>query len=107
MAHSRHIKAALKAIHADSPSASYEEAPVDQRRYINDVIGVLKTCHDRLKGYSAGLLAYLEPATLSENRASQSTLIEIFDYLDSSKKTGTDTAVDLKDLLRCARKCLN
>ncbi|WP_251120364.1 site-specific integrase [Escherichia coli] len=180
MAHSRHIKSALKAIHADNPNASYEElrehlktivewelsvsrddlnAPesyqlyvdqyddiksnlreavaterltVDQHRYINDVIGVLKACQDRLKGDSSGLLSYLEPetrspsvslsvssepevpeplvtlervtkaltlaslieqyeqenaqnwkpATLSENRASHSTLIEIFDYLD-------------------------
>ncbi|HHW1466510.1 TPA: tyrosine-type recombinase/integrase [Escherichia coli] len=174
MAHSRHIKSALKAIHADNPSASYEELrehlktivewelsvsrddlndpesyqlyvdqyddiksnlreavasehlTVDQHRYINDVIGVLKACQDRLKGDSSGLLSYLEPetgslrpsvslsvlaepevpdpkaltlaslieqyeqenaqnwkpATLSENRASHSTLIEIFDYLD-------------------------
>ncbi|HGG2232445.1 TPA: tyrosine-type recombinase/integrase [Escherichia coli] len=111
MAHSRHIKSALKAIHADNPSASYEElrehlktivewelgvsrddlnAPesyqlyvdqyddiksnlreavaterltVDQHRYINDVIGVLKACQDRLKGDSSGLLSYLEPET--------------------------------------------
>ncbi|EEV5599069.1 site-specific integrase [Escherichia fergusonii] len=174
MAHSRHIKSALKAIHADNPSASYEELreqlktivewelsvsrddlndpesyqlyvdqyddiksnlreavaterlTVDQHRYINDVIGVLKACQDRLRGDSSGLLSYLEPetsslrpsvslsvladpevpepkaltlaslieqyeqenaqnwkpATLSENRASHSTLIEIFDYLD-------------------------
>ncbi|EJX7632367.1 integrase, partial [Escherichia coli] len=174
MAHSRHIKSALKAIHADNPNASYEELrehlktivewelsvsrddlndpesyqlyvdqyddiksnlreavatehlTVDQHRYINDVIGVLKACQDRLKGDSSGLLSYLEPetgslrpsvslsvlaepevpdpkaltlaslieqyeqenaqnwkpATLSENRASHSTLIEIFDYLD-------------------------
>lgn len=92
MAHSRHIKSALKAIHADNPNASYEELrehlktivewelsvsrddlndpesyqlyvdqyddiksnlretvaterlTVDQHRYINDVIGVLKAC---------------------------------------------------------------
>ncbi|ROP59703.1 phage integrase family protein [Enterobacter sp. BIGb0383] len=193
MAHSRHIKSALKAIHADSPNASYEELrehlktivewelsvsrddlndpesyqlyvdqyddirsnlreavaterlTVDQHRYINDVIGVLKACQDRLKGDSSGLLSYLEPetgslrpsvslsvlaepevpehlvtlervtkaltlaslidqyeqenaqnwkpATLSENRASHSTLIEIFDYLsiqDVSKATRSD-----------------
>ncbi|XEI63184.1 site-specific integrase [Citrobacter portucalensis] len=193
MAHSRHIKSALKAIHADNPSASYEELrehlktivewelsvsrddlndpesyqlyadqyddiksnlreavaterlTVDQHRYINDVIGVLKACQDRLKGDSSGLLSYLEPetgslrpsvslsvlaepevpeplvtlervtkaltlaslieqyeqenaqnwkpATLSENRASHSTLIEIFDYLDIqdvSKATRAD-----------------
>lgn len=193
MAHSRHIKSALKAIHADNPSASYEELrehlktivewelsvsrddlndpesyqlyvdqyddiksnlreavaterlTVDQHRYINDVIGVLKACQDRLKGDSSGLLSYLEPetgslrpsvslsvlaepevpeplvtlervtkaltlaslieqyeqenaqnwkpATLSENRASHSTLIEIFDYLDIqdvSKATRSD-----------------
>lgn len=174
MAHSRHIKSALKAIHADNPNASYEELrkhlktivewelsvsrddlndpesyqlyvdqyddiksnlreavaterlTVDQHRYINDVIGVLKACQDRLRGDSSSLLSYLEPetgslrpsvslsvlaepevpepkaltltslieqyeqenaqnwkpATLSENRASHSTLIEIFDYLD-------------------------
>lgn len=185
MAHSRHIKSALKAIHADNPNASYEELrehlktivewelsvsrddlndpesyqlyvdqyddiksnlreavaterlTVDQHRYINDVIGVLKACQDRLKGDSSGLLSYLEPetgsprpsvslsvlaepevpepkaltlaslieqyeqenaqnwkpATLSENRASHSTLIEIFDYLDIqdvSKATRSD-----------------
>ncbi|MCK7273141.1 site-specific integrase [Enterobacter kobei] len=193
MAHSRHIKSALKAIHADNPNASYEELrehlktivewelsvsrddlndpesyqlyvdqyddiksnlreavaterlTVDQHRYINDVIGVLKACQDRLKGDSSGLLSYLEPetsslrpsvslsvlaepevteplvtlervtkaptlaslieqyeqenaqnwkpATLSENRASHSTLIEIFDYLDIhdvSKTTRSD-----------------
>ncbi|MCU8596178.1 site-specific integrase [Escherichia coli] len=193
MAHSRHIKSALKAIHADNPNASYEELrehlktivewelsvsrddlndpesyqlyvdqyddiksnlreavaterlTVDQHRYINDVIGVLKACQDRLKGDSSGLLSYLEsetgslrpsvslsvlaepevpeplvtlervtkaltlaslieqyeqenaqnwkPATLSENRASHSTLIEIFDYLDIqdvSKATRAD-----------------
>ncbi|EMJ0103366.1 tyrosine-type recombinase/integrase [Enterobacter cloacae] len=193
MAHSRHIKAALKAIHADNPSASYEELrehlktivewelsvsrddltdpesyqlyvdqyddiksnlreavaterlTVDQHRYINDVIGVLKACQDRLNGDSSGLLSYLEPetsslrpsvsisvssepevpeplvtlervtkaltlaslieqyeqenaqnwkpATLRENRASHSTLIEIFDYLDIqdvSKATRSD-----------------
>lgn len=183
MAHSRHIKSALKAIHADNPSASYEELrehlktivewelsvsrddlndpesyqlyvdqyddiksnlreavaterlTVDQHRYINDVIGVLKACQDRLKGDSSSLLSYLEsetrsqsvslsvssepevpepkaltlaslieqyeqenaqnwkPATLSENRASHSTLIEIFDYLDIqdvSKATRSD-----------------
>ncbi|MGA4504167.1 tyrosine-type recombinase/integrase [Citrobacter portucalensis] len=193
MAHSRHIKSALKAIHADNPNASYEELrehlktivewelsvsrdglndpesyqlyvdqyddiksnlreavaterlTVDQHRYINDVIGVLKACQDRLKGDSSGLLSYLEPetgslrpsvslsvlaepevpeplvtlervtkaltlaslieqyeqenaqnwkpATLSENRASHSTLIEIFDYLniqDVSKATRSD-----------------
>lgn len=193
MAHSRHIKSALKAIHADNPSASYEELrehlktivewelsvsrddlndpesyqlyvdqyddiksnlreavaterlTVGQHRYINDVIGVLKACQDRLKGDSSSLLSYLEPetsslrpsvslsvssepevpehlvtlervtkaltlsslieqyeqenaqnwkpATLSENRASHSTLIEIFDYLniqDVSKATRSD-----------------
>ncbi|MBT1914589.1 site-specific integrase [Enterobacter hormaechei subsp. xiangfangensis] len=191
MAHSRHIKSALKAIHADNPKASYEELrehlktivewelsvsrddlndpesyqlyvdqyddiksnlreavaterlTVDQHRYINDVIGVLKACQDRLKGDSSGLLSYLEPetrspsvslsvssepevpeplvtlervtkaltlaslieqyeqenaqnwkpATLSENRASHSTLIEIFDYLaihDVGKATRSD-----------------
>lgn len=183
MAHTRHIKSALKAIHADNPNASYEELrehlktivewelgvsrddlndpesyqlyvdqyddiksnlreavaterlTVDQHRYINDVIGVLKACQDRLKGDSSVLLSYLEtsslrpsvslsvssepevpdhkaltlaslieqyeqesaqnwkPATLSENRASHSTLIEIFDYLDIqdvSKATRSD-----------------
>ncbi|EHL0085138.1 integrase, partial [Escherichia coli] len=113
MAHSRHIKSALKAIHADNPNASYEELrehlktivewelsvsrddlndpesyqlyvdqyddiksnlreavaterlTVDQHRYINDVIGVLKACQDRLKGDSSGLLSYLEPETRS------------------------------------------
>ena len=109
----------------------------NKHRYINDVIGVLKACQDRLKGDSSGLLSYLEPetgsirpsvslsvlaepevpepkaltlaslieqyeqenaqnwkpATLSENRASHSTLIEIFDYLDIqdvSKATRSD-----------------
>ncbi|SWG29958.1 phage integrase family site-specific recombinase [Klebsiella pneumoniae] len=33
MAHSRHIKAALKAIHADNPTASYE----DMRKHLRDV----------------------------------------------------------------------
>lgn len=194
MAHSRHIKAALKAIHADNPNASYEELrehlktivewelsvsrddlndpesyqlyvdqyddirsnlreavaterlTVDQHRYINDVIGVLKACQDRLKGDSSGLLSYLEPetsslrpsvslsvlaepevpeplvtqervtkaltlaslieqyeqenaqnwkpATLSENRASHSTLIEIFDYLDI-QDVGKATRADM------------
>lgn len=185
MAHSRHIKSALKAIHADNPSASYEELrehlktivewelsvsrddlndpesyqlyvdqyddiksnlreavaterlTVNQHRYINDVIGVLKACQERLKGDSSSLLSYLEPvgsglnlpeslsvspeprvtghqavglsflieqyeqenaqnwkpATLSENKSSHSTLIEIFDYLDIqdvSKATRSD-----------------
>ncbi len=111
MAHSRHIKSALKAIHADNPNASYEELrehlktivewelsvsrddlndpesyqlyvdqyddiksnlreavaterlTVDQHHYINDVIGVLKACQDRLKGDNSGLLSYLEPET--------------------------------------------
>ncbi|VAL42241.1 site-specific tyrosine recombinase XerD [Enterobacter hormaechei] len=194
MAHSRHIKSALKAIHADNPSASYEELrehlktivewelsvsrddlndpesyqlyvdqyddirsnlreavaterlTIDQHRYINDVIGVLKACQDRLKGESSGLLSYLEPetsslrpsvslsvssepevpeplvtlervtkaltlaslieqyeqenaqnwkpATLRENRASHSTLIEIFDYLDI-QDVGKATRADM------------
>ncbi|EHO9550440.1 integrase, partial [Escherichia coli] len=119
---------------------------VDQHRYINDVIGVLKACQDRLKGDSSGLLSYLEPetsslrpsvslsvlaepevpeplvtlervtkaltltslieqyeqenaqnwkpATLSENRASHSTLIEIFDYLDI-QDVGKATRADM------------
>ncbi len=115
-----------------------ERLTVDQHRYINDVIGVLKACQDRLNGDSSGLLSYLEPetgslrpsvslsvlaepevpepkaltlaslieqyeqenaqnwkpATLSENRASHSTLIEIFDYLDI-QDVGKATRADM------------
>lgn len=115
-----------------------ERLTVDQHRYINDVIGVLKACQDRLKGDNSGLLSYLEPetgslrpsvslsvssepevpepkaltlaslieqyeqenaqnwkpATLSENRASHSTLIEIFDYLDI-QDVGKATRADM------------
>lgn len=121
----------------DSPGYT-ERLTVDQHRYINDVIGVLKACQDRLKGDNSGLLSYLEPetgslrpsvslsvssepevpepkaltlaslieqyeqenaqnwkpATLSENRASHSTLIEIFDYLDI-QDVGKATRADM------------
>ena len=79
MAHSRHIKAALKAIHADNPKASYEDMrghlrdiyrdqygelgesltdalaseplSIDQHRYINEALKVLKACMKRIEAY--------------------------------------------------------
>ena len=111
MAHSRHIKSALKAIHADNPSASYEELrehlktivewelsvsrddlndpksyqlyvdqyddiksnlreavaterlTVDQHRYINDVIGVLKACQDKCRSSTANSIMYFHSET--------------------------------------------
>nr|WP_233972013.1 site-specific integrase [Pectobacterium versatile] len=109
MAHSRHIKAALKAIHADKPDASYEEMrehlrdiaewelslgrsdlfepdmrdiyrdqygevgdglidalaseplTVDQHRYINEALKVLKACMKRIEaGDSQPLIDYVD-----------------------------------------------
>ncbi|WP_420907626.1 tyrosine-type recombinase/integrase [Pectobacterium brasiliense] len=109
MAHSRHIKAALKAVHADKPDASYEEMrvhlrdiaewelslgrsdlfepdmrdiyrdqygevgdglidalaseplTVDQHRYINEALKVLKACMKRIEaGDSQPLIDYVD-----------------------------------------------
>ncbi|EFH5028318.1 site-specific integrase [Escherichia coli] len=109
MAHSRHIKAALKAIHADRPNASYEEMrehlkdiaecelsmgrsdlfepdmrdiyrdqygelgesladalaseplSIDQHRYINEALKVLKACMRRIEaGDSQHLIDYVD-----------------------------------------------
>ncbi|EFL9548383.1 site-specific integrase [Escherichia coli] len=109
MAHSRHIKAALKAIHADRPNASYEEMrehlkdiaecelpmgrsdlfepdmrdiyrdqygelgesladalaseplSIDQHRYINEALKVLKACMRRIEaGDSQPLIDYVD-----------------------------------------------
>lgn len=109
MAHSRHIKAALKAIHADNPTASYEEMrdhlkdlaegelslgrsdlfepdmrdiyrdqygelgesltdalaseplSIDQHRYINEALKVLKACMRRIEvGDSKPLIDYVD-----------------------------------------------
>ncbi|HGS7380545.1 TPA: tyrosine-type recombinase/integrase [Klebsiella quasipneumoniae subsp. similipneumoniae] len=109
MAHSRHIKAALKAIHADNPKASYEDMrghlrdiaewelstgrsdlfepdmrdiyrdqygelgenltdalaseplSIDQHRYINEALKVLKACMKRIEaGDSQSLIDYVD-----------------------------------------------
>ncbi len=109
MAHSRHIKAALKAIHADDPTASYEDMrghlrdvaewelstgrsdlfepdmrdiyrdqygelgenltdalaseplSIDQHRYINEALKVLKACMKRIEaGDSQSLIDYVD-----------------------------------------------
>lgn len=109
MAHSRHIKAALKAIHADNPTASYEDMSrhlrdiaewelslgrsdlfepdmrdiyrdqygelgesltdalaseplsIDQHRYINEALKVLKACMRRIEaGDSQSLIDYVD-----------------------------------------------
>ncbi|HCR0140435.1 TPA: site-specific integrase [Klebsiella aerogenes] len=109
MAHSRHIKAALKAIHADDPTASYEDMrghlrdvaewelstgrsdlfepdmrdiyrdqygelgesltdalaseplSIDQHRYINEALKVLKACMRRIEaGDSQSLIDYVD-----------------------------------------------
>ena len=109
MAHSRHIKAALKAIHADRPNATYEEMrghlkdiaewelstgrsdlfepdmretyrglyvelgenlvdavaseplSIDQHRYINEALGVLRACMKRIEaGDSQSLIDYVD-----------------------------------------------
>lgn len=109
MAHSRHIKAALKAIHADNPTASYEDMrkhlrdiaewelstgrsdlfepdmrdtyrdqygelgenltdalaseplSIDQHRYINEALKVLKACMKRIEaGDSQSLIDYVD-----------------------------------------------
>ncbi|HEI2783501.1 TPA: site-specific integrase [Escherichia coli] len=197
MAYSRHIKAALRAIHADRPNASYEEMrehlrdiaewelstgrsdlfepdmrdlyrdqygelgenlvnalaseplTIDQHRYINEALNVLKVCMKRIEaGDSQPLIDYIDefdatdrfndqvsaslsvsapqelsipegkssitvaslfeqyeqenalnwkPATLSENKASHSALIEIFDYLGLNADAN---AIKRADMLR-------
>lgn len=194
MAHFRHIKAALKAIHADNPKASYEDMrghlreiaewelsmgrsdlfepdmrdtyrdqygelgeslvdalaseplTVDQHRYINEALGVLKACMKRVEaGDSQPLIGYIDrfdvmdrlepqasvslsvdapkgtispaslfeqfenehvqswkPATYSENKASHSALLEIFDYLgliDADAMTRADM-LKVRDVLQ-------
>lgn len=197
MAYSRHIKAALRAIHADRPNASYgemrehlrdiaewelstgrsdlfepdmrdlyrdqygevgenlvnalasEPLTIDQHRYINEALNVLKACMKRIEaGDSQPLIDYIDefdatdrfndqvsaslsvsapqelsipegkssitvaslfeqyeqenalnwkPATLSENKASHSALIEIFDYLGLNADAN---AIKRADMLR-------
>ncbi|AUZ01773.1 site-specific integrase [Escherichia coli] len=197
MAYSRHIKAALRAIHADRPNASYREMrehlrdiaewelstgrsdlfepdmrdlyrdqygevgenlvnalaseplTIDQHRYINEALNVLKACMKRIEaGDSQPLIDYIDefdatdrfndqvsaslsvsapqelsipegkssitvaslfeqyeqenalnwkPATLSENKASHSALIEIFDYLGLNADAN---AIKRADMLR-------
>lgn len=199
MAHSRHIKAALKAIHADNPTASYEDMrghlrdvaewelslgrpdlfepnmrdiyrdlygelgesltdalaseplSIDQHRYINEAQKVLKACMRRIEaGDSQPLIDYIDrfndidrrddrasvslsvsapevkpaalaslavtpsvtvtslfeqyeaenaqnwkPATLRENKASHTALIEIFDYLGLNADANAITRADV------------
>lgn len=189
MSHSRQIKAALKAIHADNPDMSYDDMrghlrdiaewelsagrsdlfqpemrsiyrdqynelgqqlvdavaseplTIDQHRYIDEAFTVLKACMARIEGNNKPLLNYLDeydksdievsqsvlpaaskavllqelieqfekeniqnwkPATLSENRASHSTLIEIFNHLgliDLTRATRADMLA-VRDVLQ-------
>ncbi|QLK62469.1 tyrosine-type recombinase/integrase [Enterobacteriaceae bacterium Kacie_13] len=189
MSHSRQIKAALKAIHADNPDMSYDDMKghlrdiaewelsagrsdlfqpemrdiyrdqynelgqqlvdavasepltIDQHRYIDEVFTVLKACMARIEGNNKPLLDYLDehdkvdievsqsvlpasskvvllqdlieqfekeniqnwkPATLSENRASHSTLMEIFNHLGLNDLTKTTRAdmIAVRDVLQ-------
>ncbi|MCX9070651.1 site-specific integrase [Citrobacter portucalensis] len=189
MSHSRQIKAALKAIHADNPDMTYENMrehlreiaewelstkrsdlfqtdmrdlykdqyaelgqhlsdavaseplTIDQHRYIEEAMGVLKACIARIEGNAKPLLDYIDndshlsvsdqqsvfpstsnpvdlsdlieqyereniqnwkPATLSENRASHSTLIEIFNHLGLNDLTKTTRAdmIAVRDVLQ-------
>lgn len=129
MAHSRHIKAALKAIHADKPNASYEEMrehlrdiaewelslgrsdlfepdmrdiyrdqygevgeglidalaseplSIDQHRYINEALKVLKACMKRIEvGDSQPLIDYIDgfyDIDRSNNQASVSLPVNV------------------------------
>lgn len=189
MSHSRQIKAALKAIHADNPEMTYEDMrehlkeiaewelltkrsdlfqtdmrdlykdqyaelgqhlsdavaseplTIDQHRYIEEAMSVLKACIARIEGNAKPLLDYIDndshllvsdresvkqstsnpvdlsglieqyekenlqnwkPATLSENRASHSTLIEIFNHLglnDLAKSTRADM-IAVRDVIQ-------
>lgn len=189
MSHSRQIKAALKAIHADNPDMTYEDMrehlrdiaewelstgrsdlfqtdmrdlyrdqyaelgqhlsdavaseplTIDQHRYIEEAMSVLKACMARIEGNAKPLLDYVDndshlsasdlesvkqstsnpvdfsglieqyekenlqnwkPATLSENRASHSTLVEIFNHLglnDLTKATRADM-IAVRDVLQ-------
>ncbi|MRT11972.1 tyrosine-type recombinase/integrase [Enterobacteriaceae bacterium RIT711] len=189
MSHSRQIKAALKAIHADKPDMTYEDMrehlrdiaewelstkrsdlfqtdmrdlykdqyaelgqhlsdavaseplTIDQHRYIEEAMGVLKACIARIEGNNKPLLEFIDndsylpvsdqqsvmpstsnpvdlsdlieqyekenqqnwkPATLSENSASHSTLIEIFNHLglnDLTKSTRADM-IAVRDVLQ-------
>lgn len=189
MSHSRQIKAALKAIHADNPDMTYEDMrehlrdiaewelstkrsdlfqtdmrdlykdqyaelgqhlseavaseplTIDQHRYIDEALSVLKACIARIEGNAKPLLDYIDndshlsvsdqqsvlpstsnpvdlsdlieqyerenlqnwkPATLSENRASHATLIEIFNHLglnDLTKSTRADM-IAVRDVLQ-------
>lgn len=189
MSHSRQIKAALKAIHADNPDMTYEDMrehlreiaewelstkrsdlfqtdmrdlykdqyaelgqhlsdavaseplTIDQHRYIEEAMGVLKACIARIEGNAKPLIDYIDndshlpvpdqqsvlpstsnpvdlsdlikqyekeniqnwkPATLSENRASHSTLIEIFNHLGLNDLTKTTRAdmIAVRDVLQ-------
>lgn len=189
MAHSRHIKAALRAIHADRPDTSYEEMrehlrdiaewelstgrsdlfesdmrdlyrdqygelgenltdalasellSIDQHRYIHEALGVLKACMKRIEtGDSKPLIDYVDgfddidrsngkapasqsvstpevkpgvtveslfeqyeaensqnwkPATLRENKASHTALLEIFDHLGLNDDANAITRADI------------
>ncbi|XXD08237.1 tyrosine-type recombinase/integrase [Klebsiella sp. R445] len=189
MSHSRQIKAALKAVHADNPDMAYEDMrehlkeiaeweisagrsdlfqtdmrdtyrdqynelgqhltdavaseqlTIDQHRYIAEALTVLKACMERIEGNNKPLLDYLDghgnvaanvpvsvgldvsetvclsdlieqyeseniqnwkPATLSENQASHSTLVEIFKHLgidDLTKATRADM-IAVRDILQ-------
>ncbi|WP_304164403.1 site-specific integrase [Lonsdalea britannica] len=189
MAHSRHIKAALKAIQADRPDASYEEMrehlrdiaewelstgrsdlfesdmrdlyrdqygelgenlvdavaseplSIDQHRYIHEALGVIRACMRRIEvGDSKPLIDYIDefndidrlngqasvslsvgapevkpgvtvaslfeqyeaensqnwkPATLRENKASHTALLEIFDHLGLNDDANAITRADI------------
>ncbi|MBT0469039.1 site-specific integrase [Morganella morganii subsp. morganii] len=183
MAHSRHIKAALKAIHADNPELTYEEMrghlkdiaewelsmgrsdlfehdmrdiyrdqygdigiglqdalaseplSIDQHRYINEALKVMKACIKRIEaGDSQPLIDYIDgfdstdrpnsqasvslsvgtcgvsrlfqqyteenaqnwkPATLRENKAAYTVLLEVFDYLGLSSDANAITRIDM------------
>lgn len=194
MAQSRHIKAALKVIHANRPGATYEEMrghlreiaewelstgrsdlfepdmrdiyrdqygelgesltdalaseplSIDQHRYINEALEVLKVCMKRIEaGDSKPLIDYVEgfddigrsngrasvslsvnapevkpevtvaslfeqyetensqnwkPATLRENKASHTALIEIFDYLGLNADANRAGMLRVRDVLQ-------
>ncbi|CAM7776065.1 TPA: tyrosine-type recombinase/integrase [Escherichia coli] len=123
MAHSRHIKAALKAIHADRPNATYEEMrehlkdiaewelsmgrsdlfepdmrdfyrdqygelggnlvdalaceplSIDQHRYINEALDVLKACMKRIgSGDSKPLIDYIDGFSGIDRSSAQSSV---------------------------------
>lgn len=124
-----------------SDAVASESLTIDQHRYIEEALTVLKACMARIEGNNKPLLDYVDndsrlsvsgqvsvlpsssnpvdlsdlieqyekenlqhwkPATLSENRASHSTLIEIFNHLglnDLRKSTRADM-IAVRDVLQ-------